>query len=70
VIFDYNKMKQSYFGGGKTDFGGRKQKDTGKNGHNDDVTALCMSFSRKMVASGQNGQMPTIYLWNSETAQL
>lgn len=24
VIFDYKKMAQSYFGGGKTDFSGRK----------------------------------------------
>jgi len=52
VVFDYKNMKQSYFGGGKTDFGGRKQKDKGANGHNDDITALCMSFSRKMIASG------------------
>jgi len=24
VVLNYKKMKQSYFGGGKTDFGGRK----------------------------------------------
>ena len=24
VVFDYKKMQQRYFGGGKTDFGGRK----------------------------------------------
>jgi len=41
-----------YFGGGKTDFDGRKQNDESKDGHNDDVTALCVSFSRKIVASG------------------
>ena len=49
-------------GGGKTDFSGRKQDDESKDGHSDDVTyyvtALCVSFSRKMVASGQNGQKP------------
>ena len=55
VIFDYKNMKQTYFGGGKTEFGGRKQNDETKDGHSDDVTALCISKSRKMVASGQNG---------------
>jgi WD40 repeat protein len=24
VVFDYKNMKQNYFGGGKTSFGGRK----------------------------------------------
>ena len=46
VVFDYRKMKQSYFGGGKTDFGGRKQLDEAKDGHTDDVTALCLSSNR------------------------
>jgi len=55
IVFDYKKMTQTYFGGGKTDFGGRKQDDESKDGHSDDVTALCVSFSRKMVVSGQNG---------------
>ena len=45
-------MKQRYFGGGKTDFGGRKQLDESKDGHTDDVTALCLSSDRKVVASG------------------
>lgn len=48
-------MKQKYFGGGKTDFNGRKQNDESGEGHTDDVTALCLSTDRKMVASGQNG---------------
>jgi WD40 repeat protein len=70
VVFDYKNMKQSYFGGGKTDFGGRKQDDESKNGHSDDVTALAMSFSRKMIASGQNGQKPIIFLWDALTAKV
>jgi microtubule-associated protein-like 6 len=52
VVFDYKNMKQKYFGGGETDFGGRKQKDEGKDGHSDDVTALCISNDRKWVATG------------------
>lgn len=70
IVFDYKNMKQSYFGGGKTDFGGRKQDDESKDGHSDDVTALCMSFSRKMIASGQNGQKPIIFLWDALTAKV
>jgi hypothetical protein len=70
VVFDYKNMKQTYFGGGKTDFGGRKQNDESKSGHSDDVTALCMSFSRKMVASGQNGQKPIVFLWDALTAKV
>jgi WD40 repeat protein len=69
VVFDYKSMTQKYFGGGKTDFGGRKQDDESKDGHSDDVTALCMSFSRKMVASGQNGQKPLVFLWDAATAK-
>lgn len=52
IVFNYNDMTQKYFGGGKTDFGGRKQDDESKDGHSDDVTALAMSFSRKIVVSG------------------
>jgi hypothetical protein len=52
VVFDYKNMTQVYFGGGKTESGGRKQNDNSKNSHSDDITALCMSFSRKLVASG------------------
>jgi len=52
VVYDYNKMTQLYFGGGKTEKGGRKQADESKNIHTDDITALCVSNNRKMVASG------------------
>jgi hypothetical protein len=63
-------MKQQYFGGGLTSFGGRKQNDNSKDGHSDDVTALCLSHSRKMVASGQNGQKPIVFLWDSNTTEV
>ena len=69
VVFDYKQMKQTYFGGGKTSFSGRKQDDETGEGHSDDVTALCVSFSRKMVASGQNGQQPLIFLWDAVTCE-
>ena len=58
-------MTQAYFGGGKTAKGGRKQVDTSTKGHSDDVTAMCLSFDRTLVASGQNGQQPLICIWSA-----
>lgn len=72
VIFDYMNMSQQYFGGGKTSKGGRKQKDESndKGGHSDDVTALNMSLDRSMVATGQNGQQPLIFVWSAFDAKM
>ena len=70
VIFDFKAQKQVYFGGGKTEFDGRKQSNDTMDGHNDDVTALCVSYSRKLVATGQNGQKPLICVWDSTTGAL
>lgn len=65
VVYDYENMAQSYFGGGETKVrkkdkdgneidtkGGRKQNDDSKDSHTDDVTALAVSKSKKLVASG------------------
>lgn len=72
VIFDYMKMTQSYFGGGKTTKGGRKQLDNSNaaGGHSDDVTALSLSMDRTLVASGQNGQQPLIFIWSAINTQM
>jgi len=50
--------------------GGRKQLDEGKDGHTDDVTALCLSTDRKLVATGQNGQKPLVLIWDAHNAQV
>lgn len=55
IIYDYKQHTQQYFGGGITEFKGRKQKDTTKDIHTDDITALAVSPSRHLVVSGQNG---------------
>ena len=70
IIYDYNEMKQTYFGGGKTEKGGRKQDDESKDIHTDDITALCVSTNRKMVASGQNGLKPLVFIWDSNTGDV
>lgn len=69
VVFNYAQMKQVYFGGGKTTFSGRKQDDETGDGHSDDVTALCLSFNRELVASGQNGQCPILMVWSAMTGE-
>lgn len=65
-------MTQQYFGGGKTSKGGRKQKDESndKGGHSDDITACNISVDRSMIATGQNGQQPLIFVWSAFNAQL
>ena len=71
IIYDYKKKEQIFFGGGKTKFSARKQEDETKGAsHTDDITALAISDSRKLIASGQNGKTPIIYVWKSDTAEM
>lgn len=70
IIYDYEKMTQKFFGGGKTKKAGRKQNDDSKNSHTDDVTSLALSDSRKLVATGQNGPTPTVFIWDAETCEV
>lgn len=39
-------------------------------GHSDDVTALSISMDRTLVASGQNGQQPLIFVWSAMDAKM
>jgi len=55
-------MKQIWYGGGYTEFGGRKQDDESREIHTDDITACALSFDRNLVATGQNGQKPLLHL--------
>jgi len=70
IIFDPKSREQTYFGGGETKEMTRKQLDTSTMGHSDDITALCMNVERTMVATGQVGLAPPIYVWDSRTAEL
>lgn len=70
IIHDFNENKQIYFGGGKTKFSARKQADETKEVHTDDITALAVSDSKELVASGQNGLTPIIFVWKADTAVL
>lgn len=44
--------------------------DNSGKAHSDDVTALCLSMDRTIVASGQNGQQPLIFVWSAMDAQM
>ena len=71
VVYDFNERKQTFFGGGKTKSGGgRKQNDESKNSHTDDITSQAVSASRKLVATGQNGPTPTVFIWDAETREV
>ena len=56
VVYDFESVKQTYFGGGKTDYGSKKQRK--EKVHTDDITSLCINKSLTKVATGQNGQKP------------
>lgn len=38
-------------------------------GHSDDIVSLCISADRTMVATGQVGLTPMIFVWDSITAE-
>jgi WD40 repeat protein len=69
IVYDFKNQQQKYFGGGRTEMGGRKQTDNTITGHTDDVTALAISKDRKLVATGQNGVKPTVWIWDSVTCE-
>lgn len=69
VIYDSRKRTQKIFGGGETDLMIRKQNDNSIEGHTDDITALAMSNDRTLVATGQVGVAPFVFLWDSVSAE-
>ena len=47
----------------------RKQLDTSLTAHTDDITALAISHDRTLVATGQVGLSPIIFVWDANTAE-
>jgi hypothetical protein len=71
VIYDVGKeRKQIIFGGGETKRSGRKQNDESIVAHTDDITCLAMNSTRTLVATGQVGNIPLIFIWDSVSAKL
>lgn len=59
IVLDPKSNKQSFFGGkplGKTN-----------NQHDDDILCLAISHDRKVIATGQTGVKPKLFIWNAET---
>ena len=69
IIFDPGNRKQLFFGGGETNYLVRKQTDVETEGHTDDIMCLTMNNTRTIVASGQVGNIPIIYVWDALTAK-
>ena len=69
IIFDAGTRKQLIFGGGETGRVVRKQNDETINSHTDDILCLAMSQTRTLVAAGQVGVAPLIFIWDALTAK-
>jgi len=46
----------------------RKQNDFTVDSHSDDIMCLCMNNLRSLVATGQVGHQPQIFIWDALTA--
>lgn len=74
IVYDYEKKEQTFFGGGETNYGSALAKKSPKKKesekcHTDDITALCINQNRTLVASGQNGLKPLVFVWDANTAE-
>jgi hypothetical protein len=68
IILDAGTKKQLIFGGGETKKIVRKQNEDTLDCHTDDILSLAMSNTRTLVATGQVGLSPMIYVWDALTA--
>jgi hypothetical protein len=48
----------------------RKQVDFSLNCHTDDIMCLCMNVDRTLVATGQVGHSPIVFVWDAHTAEV
>jgi len=66
VILDPATNTQKFFGSGTIGAGMKPISDQ----HDDDIVCLSISPDRKLVATGQVGPKPALYIWNAETGKL
>jgi microtubule-associated protein-like 6 len=61
VVLNKNTNTQRFFGGGKA--------SANLPGHSDDITALAVDNSRQLVATGDVGAKPCVWIWNALNQQ-
>ena len=68
IVFDIKHNQQKIFGGGEIDLDDPKSA-THFNGHTDEILCLELDDKRSMVASGQIGNKPYVFLWDANTGE-
>ena len=66
IVLDPKTNVQQYFGG----IGLNKDSGISAIQHNNKITCLAVSHDKKLVATGQLGRYPCIYIWNPNTCLL
>lgn len=66
VSHNYGTNTQKFFGGGML----TKKAKVETNMHDDDILCLAISSDRKLVATGQVGPKPTVYIWDADTCAM
>lgn len=70
IVLDQASNTQMFFGGGEVD-NESKQTANDSNSHNNDIMCLNVnpSSSREWAVTGQVGKSPSIFVWNTTTAE-
>ena len=66
ISMDINTNTQLFFGGGTLS----KNIKAATDQHDDDIICLAISPDRKLVATGQVGPNPKLFIWDAETGKL
>jgi hypothetical protein len=68
IILNQKTNTQKFFGGGMVQ-NTAKNVANDENAHTDDITALSVSETRKLCASGQVGASPAAFVWDATSGQ-
>ena len=64
IVLDPKQKSQKFFGGGQAEQ--RHKSRATADCHTDDIMCLAMSNDRSLVATGQVGQQPRVFIWGSD----
>jgi len=68
VVMDTTTNSQSFYGGGKTEMGG-KHADADQPFHRDDILSIDLSADRQTVVTGETGPSPAVHVWTAATGE-